>query len=91
LATFSYSRHRFPPLVIQHSIWLNFKFSLSYRDFEDLLVEQGIDVSYETIRRWVLKFGATYALKLNKSRPRPSGRWYLDEVSVSINGARSCL
>jgi putative transposase len=87
----SYSRHRFPPLIIKHAIWLYFRFSLSYRDVEDLLAERGINVSYETIRRWVLKFGTVYAHKLNKTRPRPSGRWHLDEVFISINGKRSYL
>jgi len=85
----SYSRHLFPPLIIQHSIWLYFKFSLNYRDVEDLLAERGIDVSYETVRRWVLKFGKFYAGKLRKQRPRSSGQWHLDEVFVSINGKRS--
>jgi len=87
----SYSRHRFPPLIIQHSIWLYFRFSLSYRDVEDLLAERGIEVSYETVRRWVLKFGSAYARKLRTFRPRPSGQWHLDEVFVSINGKRSYL
>jgi len=87
----SYSRHRFPPLIIQHAIWLYFKFSFSYRDIEDLLAERWIDVSYETVRRWVLKFGSAYARKLSKSRPRPSRQWHLDEVFVSINGKRSYL
>ncbi len=87
----SYSRHRFPPLIIQHAIWLYFKFSLSYRDVEDLLAERGIDVSYETIRRWVVKFGSAYARKLSKSGPRPSSQRHLDEVFVSINGKRSYL
>ncbi len=82
----SYSRHRFPPLIIQHAIWLYFKFSLSYRDVEDLLAERGIDVSYETVRRWVLKFGSIYAGKLNRTRPRPSGQWHLDEMFILING-----
>ncbi len=70
----SYTRHRFPCLITQHAIWLYFKFSLSYRDVEDLLTERGIDVSYETVRRWVLEFGLIYARKLNRSRPRPSGQ-----------------
>ena len=87
----SYSRHRFPPLIIQHSIWLYFKFPLSYRDVEDLLAERGVDVSYETVRRWALKFGSAYARKLRAFRPRPSGQWHLDEVFVSINGKRSNL
>ena len=53
----SYRRHRFPPLIIQHAVWLYLRFTLSYRDVEELLAERGIDVSNETIRRWVLKFG----------------------------------
>jgi putative transposase len=53
----SYSRHRFSPSVIQHSIWLYLRFTLSYRDVEELLAERGLEVSYETVRRWVLKFG----------------------------------
>ena len=55
----SYSRHQFPPLVIQHAIWLYVRFTLSYRDVEELLAQRGLEVSYETIRRWVLKFGPT--------------------------------
>jgi len=60
----SYRRHRFPPAVIQHAIWLYLRFTLSYRDVEDLLVERGLEVSYETVRRWVLKFGPLIARKL---------------------------
>jgi len=66
----SYSRHRFSPLIIQHSIWLYFRFTLSYRDVEDLLAERRIEVSYETVCRWVLKFGSAYARKLRTFRPR---------------------
>jgi tetratricopeptide (TPR) repeat protein len=54
----SYRRHRFPGSIIQHAVWLYFRFPLSYRDIEDLLSERGIDVTYETIRRWALKFGS---------------------------------
>jgi transposase-like protein len=57
MAHLSYRRHRFPPPIIQHAIWLYLRFTLSYRDVEDLLAERGLDVSYETVRRWVLKFG----------------------------------
>jgi putative transposase len=87
----SYARHRFPPLIIQYVIWLYFNFSLSYRDVEDLLAERRIEVSYETVRRWVFKFGSIYARRLRKPRPRPFGQWHLDEVFVSINGKRSYL
>jgi putative transposase len=87
----SYARYRFPAVIIQHSVWLYFWFSLSYRDVEDLLAERGIDVSYETVRRWALKFGQAYARRLRKMRPRPDVRWHLDEMFVSINGKRMYL
>ena len=82
----SYHRHRFPSIIIQQAVWLYFRFGLSYRDVEDMLAERGIDVTYETVRRWVLKFGTIIARKLRRGRPRPDGRWHLDEVFVSING-----
>ena len=87
----SYSRHRFPPEVIQHAVWLYARFTLSYRDIEELLAERGLDVSYETIRRWVLKFGPAFARKLRRLRPRPSDTWHLDEMVVSIQGRRRYL
>jgi transposase-like protein len=55
--TISFARHRFPPAVIRHAVWLYMRFTLSHRDVEDLLAERGLDISYETVRRWVLKFG----------------------------------
>jgi transposase-like protein len=58
MAQLSYRRHRFPASIIQHAIWLYLRFTLSYRDVEDLLAERGLDISYETVRRWVLKIRA---------------------------------
>jgi putative transposase len=84
--TVSYSRHRFPAEVIQHAVWLYFRFPLSFRDVEDLLSHRGVDVSYETVRRWSVKFGLAYARKLRHSHPRADVRWHLDEVFVRING-----
>src|SRR5437588_737702 len=62
----SYRRHRFPPVVIQHAVWLYLRFTLSYRDIEDLLAERGLDISYETVRSWVLKFGPVIARRLRR-------------------------
>ena len=87
----SYRRHRFAPEIIQLAVWLYFRFPLSFRDVEDLLAERGIDVSYETVRRWSLKFGQIFASHLRRSRPRPGARWHLDEVFVLINGKRMYL
>jgi transposase-like protein len=74
MAQLSYRRHRFPAEIIQHAIWLYLRFTLIYRDVEELLAERGLDVSYETVRRWVLKFGPLIARKLRQRRPRPSAR-----------------
>jgi transposase-like protein len=52
--TISFARHQFPPAIIRHAVWPYIRFTLSYRDAEDLLAERGLDVSYETVRRWVL-------------------------------------
>jgi putative transposase len=87
----SYRRHRFPPVVIQHAVWLYLRFTLSYRDIEDLLAERGLYISYETVRSWVLKFGPVIARRLRRRRPRPSDRWHLDEMVVRIAGKRMYL
>ena len=84
----SYARHRFPPVVIRHAVWLYLRFTLSYRDVEDLLAERGLEVSNETIRRWVLKFGPAIARNLRRGRPTPHDKWHLDEMVVSIAGRR---
>src|ERR1700738_1175990 len=89
--TISFARHRFPPAIIRHAVWLYLRFTLSYRDVEDLLAERGLDVSYETVRRWVLKFGPLIARRLRRCRPRPSDRWHLDEMGVRIAGKRMYL
>jgi putative transposase len=87
----SYARHQFPAEIIRHAVWLYLRFTLSYRDVEELLAERGIETSYETIRRWVLKFGPKFARNLRRLRPRPTSTWHLDEVVVSIQGQRMYL
>ena len=91
MALVCYRRHRFPPEIIQHAIWLYLRFTLSYRDVEELLAERGLDLSYETVRRWVLKFGPMITRRLRRRRPRPSDRWHLDEMVVRIAGRRMYL
>jgi putative transposase len=87
----SCARHRFPPAIIRHAVWLYLRFSLSYRDVEDLLAERGLEVSNESIRRWVLKFGPAIGRNLRSVRPRPHDHWHLDEMVVSIGGQRMYL
>src|SRR6516165_2042461 len=91
MALVCYRRHRFPPEIIQHAIWLYLRFTLSYRDVEELLAERGLELSYETVRRWVLKFGPMITRRLRRRRPRPSDRWHLDEMVVRIAARRMYL
>ena len=87
----SYAGYRFPPEIIQQAIWLYVRFTLSFRDVEDLLAERGIAVSYETVRRWVNHFGPKIAADLRKRRPKPHTTWHLDEVYLKIDGRLVCL
>jgi putative transposase len=82
----SYSGYRFPPEIIHQAIWLYLRFTLSFRDLEDLLAERGIAISYETVRRWVNHFGPIIAAELRKRRPKPHAVWHLDEVYLKIDG-----
>src|SRR5215210_1265151 len=91
MSALSYSGYRFPPDIIRHAVWMYLRFTLSYRDVEELLAWRGIETSYETVRRWVLKFGPKFARNLRRLRHRPTGTWHLDEMVVSIQGRRMYL
>jgi putative transposase len=86
-----YKNHRFPGEIISHGVWLYYRFTLSYRDVQELLFERGIDVSHEAIRKWCGKFGQAYANQLRCRRPRPGDKWHLDEVFLTIHGKRHYL
>jgi putative transposase len=86
-----YKRHRFPAEIISHCVWLYYRFSLSYRDVEELMADRGVTLSHESVRYWCRKFGQVYANRLRRRRPRPGDKWHLDEVFLSINGERQYL
>lgn len=86
MSKISYAGHRFPPAIIQRAVWLYYRFSPSFRDDEEMLAERGIRVSYETICRWILKFGTLIAANIRSRRVRGAGTWYLDEVFIRIRG-----
>jgi putative transposase len=87
----SYKRHRFPPDIIAHAVWLYFRFPLSLRLVEEMLLERGIVVSYETVRRWARKFGLSYARRLKRKAPSRQDIWHLDEVVITIAGQKHWL
>ena len=87
----SYRRHRFPPEIIAHAVWLYFRFPLSLRLVEEMLLERSIVVSYETIRRWAIKFGADYARRLKRKAPSRHDIWHLDEMVITVHGEKRYL
>jgi len=86
-----YKGFRFPSEIINHTVWLYFRFSLSFRDVEELLAQRGIVVTYETVRQWCVKFGQTYANELRRRRPRCGDTWHMDEGYLKINGKTHSL
>src|SRR3954467_10256480 len=86
-----YAGYRFPGEVISHAVWLYFRFPLSLRMVEEMLAARGIDVSHETVRQWVLKFGQGFANQIRRRLPRSGDKWHLDEVAISIAGQKHWL
>ena len=84
----SYKRHRFPSEIISHAFWLYCRSHMSLREVDELFLERGIDVSYETIRRWVDKLGPIIARGIRRRQRQPGDVWHLDEVVVTIKGRR---
>ena len=86
-----YPRHRFPAEIISYAVWLYFRFTLSFRDVQEILFERGIHVSYEAVRLWCQKFGPAYARELKRQERRTGKTWHLDEVFVKIGGKQVYL
>ncbi len=86
-----YKRHRFPGEIISHCVWLYHRFGMSFREVEELMFERGVLLSYETVRRWCLKFGAEFAHRLKRRRAQPGDKWHVDEVFLNIGGERRHL
>jgi putative transposase len=84
-------RHRVPAGIISRSVWLDYRFSLSYRDVEELTAERGATMSHGAGRYGCRKFGQTYADRPRQRRPRPGDTWHPDEASLTIHGERRYL
>ncbi|MGF6878521.1 putative transposase [Paraburkholderia sp. MM5477-R1] len=81
-----YHGHRFPAVIISCAVRWYFRFSLSLRDIEELMLERGVVVTYETIRCWCDKFGARFAQCAKAARRKPGSTWHLDELFVTLRG-----
>ena len=81
-----YVGYRYPAQIISHTFSLYHRFTLCFRDIEELLAARGIVVTYETIRQWCKKYGNIYCNQIKKNRGQLGDTWYLDEVFIKING-----
>ncbi len=86
-----YSGYRYPAEIISHTVWLYFRFALSFREVEELLAARGIGLSYETVRQWCRTFGQEFANAIRRRQGRPGDTWYMDEVFITIGGERHYL
>ncbi|CDF34481.1 unnamed protein product [Chondrus crispus] len=87
----SYHGHRFPPEIISTAVWMYHRFALSFRDVEDLMAHRGVIVSYESIRRWCLKFGPQYQRVLKRRESKGADQWLVDEMYIQIGGEQYYL
>lgn len=86
-----YKNHRFPIDIVARAVWLYFRFNVSLREVEEMMLERGVVVSYETIRRWCRTHGADYARRLRRKSPSASDIWHLDELVIRVNGKKCWL
>ena len=82
---------RFPREILSHCVWLYYRFTLSFREIELLMAERGIEVTYETIRTWCIRFGPEYSRRLRRRQPHAGDKWHLDEVFIKIGGVQKYL
>ena len=87
----TYKRHRFPIEIISYCVWLYYTFPLSFRDIQKMMLYRGISVTYESIRKWCLKFAQSYANQIRRKRPKAADKWHLDEVVIKIKGKQFYL
>ncbi len=79
-------RHHYPAEIIAHTVWLHFRFSLSFGDVDELMAARGVILSYETVRHWTLSFGQHYANDLRRNRPQPGDKWLCPLLAPSVHG-----
>lgn len=87
----SYRGYRFPPDVISYAVWLYYRFPLSLRMVEEMLLARGVEVTYETVRTWAVKFGLSIAKRIRSCAPVRGDKWHLDEVVVTMQGKKYWL
>jgi putative transposase len=81
-----YKHHRYPDIIIQQAVYFKLRFSLSYRDIEELMAIRGVKVDHSTIQRWVFKFSKEIEQNMNTRKRRVMDSWRLDETYIKVAG-----
>ena len=83
---FSFAGFRFPPDVILVAVRWYLRYSLSYRDVEELLAERGVTIDHIAVYRWVQRFTPLLIDAAQPCRHAPGDRWFVDETYVKVAG-----
>ena len=78
--------HCFPKAIILQAVYFKLRFSLSYRDLEELLSIRGVKVDHATIQRWVFKFTPLVESKFQTRKREVGKRWRMDETYIKVKG-----
>ena len=81
-----FKRHRYPRVVILHAVYLKLRFTLSYRDVEELLSMRGVQVDHSTVQRWVFKFSPEIEKNMHKRKRQVCSSWRMDETYIKVGG-----
>ena len=81
-----FKHHRFPKSIILQAVYFKLRFTLSYRDLEELLQIRGVEVDHSTIQRWVFKFSPEVEKNMNKRKRQVGSSWRMDETYIKVGG-----
>ena len=81
-----FKHHRFPKSIILQAVYFKLRFTLSYRDVEELLQIRGVEVDHSTIQRWVFKFSPEVEKNMNKRKRQVGSSWRMDETYIKVGG-----
>src|SRR6056300_337564 len=81
-----FKHHRFPKSIILQAVYFKLRFTLSYRDVEELLQIRGVEVDHSTIQRWVFKYSPEVEKNMNKRKRQVGSSWRMDETYIKVGG-----
>nr|WP_216663790.1 IS6 family transposase [Lentimicrobium sp. L6] len=81
-----FKHHRYLSIIILQAVYFKLRFSLSYRDVEELLSIGGVKVDHSTIQRWVFKFSPLIEANMHRRKRKVNNSWRMDETYIKVGG-----